>query len=87
MLVRAPEKETGLSPEFATAATRWRPRSSAGAAWRREGAPARGEVGPGVREGAVWSGGRSRRWHAASAAAGGAELCWRTEEAGREAGG
>ena len=46
MLVRAPEKETGLSPELATAATRWRPQSSAGAASRGEGAPARGEVGP-----------------------------------------
>ena len=49
MLVRAPKKETGLSPELATAATRWRPRSSAGAAWRGEGAPARGGVGPGVK--------------------------------------
>ena len=87
MLVHAPEKETRLSPELATAATRWRPQSSAGAAWRGEGAPARGEVGPGVRGGSVWSGGRSRRWPAASAAAGGAELFRRIEEAGREAGG
>ena len=66
VLVRAPEKETGLSPELATAAARWRPQSSAGAAWRGEGAPARGEVGPGVRGGAAWSGGRSMRWPAAS---------------------
>ena len=28
-------------------------------------APAHGEVGPGVHEGAAWGGGRSRRWPAA----------------------
>ena len=49
MLGRVKEIAAGLYPELATAAARWRPRSSAGAAWRGEGAPARGEVGPGVK--------------------------------------
>ena len=77
--------ELRLCSELSTATARWRPRSSSG--WRGEGskAPARGEVGPGGRWGTAWGGGRSRRWPAASSAAGGAELCrWqRSRKGGR----
>ena len=87
MLVRAPEKETGLSPEFATAATRWRPRSSSG--WRGEGrrGPARGGVGPGGRCGAAWGGGLSRRCPAALLSGGQRRSAPARREAERERGG
>ena len=72
MLVRAPEKGTGLSPELATTATRWRPRSSAGAAWRGERALALGMEG-GVEFGPdAWETTASRRWPGPSTAEGGA---------------
>ena len=72
MLVRAPEKGTRLPPKLATAATRWRPRSSAGAAWRGEGAPALGKEG-GVEFGPdVWETTASRRWPGPSTVAGSA---------------
>ena len=45
MLMRTPEKGTGLSPELATAATRWRPHGWPGMAWRREGRPSAREGG------------------------------------------
>jgi hypothetical protein len=44
----------GHCAALAAATARWRPRSSFGAAWRGEGTPAQGEVGPGVRGGATW---------------------------------
>ena len=46
VLRRMRDRGPGHYNELATATARWRPRSSAGAAWRGEGAPARGEVGP-----------------------------------------
>ena len=45
VLGRARVGVLGLCVAVATAAARWRPRSSVVAAWRGEGAPARGEVG------------------------------------------
>ena len=46
MLVHAPENGTGLSPELATAAMRWRPQSSLGRRGEGRRGTARGEVGP-----------------------------------------
>ena len=79
VLGRARVGVLGLCAALATAAARWRLRSSAGAAWRGEGAPARGEVGPEAaevpREAAVKQEvacGLPRRW-AVALSAGGAE--------------
>ena len=77
MLRLAKEGEPGSSTELDTAAARWRPAGGSRARGTGRRAPARGEVGLGGREGAAWGGGRSKRWPAASAAAGGAELCRR----------
>ena len=71
MLMRARGGDPGLCPRLATAAVKWRPWSSAGAAWRGEGAPARGKEG-GVESGRdAWETTTSRRWLGPSTAAGG----------------
>ena len=71
MLMRARGGDPGLCPRLATAAVKWRPWSSAGAAWRGEGAPALGKEG-GVEFGPdVWETTASRRWPGPSTAAGG----------------
>ena len=57
MLGRVKERAAGLYPELATAAARWWPRSSAGAAWRGEGSSSArggGSIGQG---GDAWGGG------------------------------
>ena len=53
----ARDGELGLSPELATAASRWRPRSSTGRRGNGRRGPARRGVGPGGRRGAACSGG------------------------------
>ena len=73
MLMRARGGDPGLCPRLATAAVKWRPWSSARAAWRGEGAPARGKEG-GVEFGSdAWETTASRRWPGPSMAVGGAE--------------
>ena len=63
----------GLFPELATAAARWRPRSTTGVAWRGKGGSSAVGVGPGVAGVPLVAVG-SRRWPPA-------------EEAERERGG
>ena len=73
MLMRARGGDPGLCAALATTTARWRPRSSAGAAWRGEEAPARGKEG-GVESGRdAWETTASRRWPGPSTVAGGAE--------------
>ena len=68
-----------LCAALAMAAARWRPRSSAGAAWRGEGAPSRGEVGPEAAEVPREAAAKQEvacglpRWRATALSAGGAE--------------
>ena len=74
VLKRAREGEPRLFPELATAAARWRPRSTTWAAWRgEEGSSAGGSVASVLRGCSVW------RWAAggglpASLSGGGAAL-------------
>ena len=71
MLMRTRGGDLGLRLRLATAAVKWRPWSSAGAAWRWEGVPARGKEG-GVESGRdAWETTASRRWPRPSTAAGG----------------
>ena len=58
VLKRMREGETELFPELATAAARWRPRSSTEAAWRGEEGSSAGGVGPGGCGGAACGGGQ-----------------------------
>jgi len=70
MLMRTRGGDLGLRLRLATAAVKWRPWSSAGAAWRGEGAPARGKEG-GVESGRdAWETTASRRWPGLSTAGG-----------------
>jgi hypothetical protein len=62
VLLCARGEEPGRCVGQATATARWRPRSSAGAAWRGEEAPARGKDG-GVESGRdAWVATASRTW-------------------------
>ena len=55
MLKRVREGEPGLFRELATAAARWRPRSTTGAAWRgEEGSSAGGSGATGLQGCRVW---------------------------------
>ena len=73
MLMRARGGDPGLCPRLATTVVKWRSWSSAGAAWRGEGAPSRGKEG-GVESGRdAWETTASRRWPGPSTAAGGAD--------------
>ena len=58
VLKRAREEEPGLFPELATAAARWRPRSTTGVAWRGKRGSSAGRVGPGGCGGAACGGGQ-----------------------------
>ena len=85
MLKRVREGEPGLFRELATAAARWRPRSTTGAAWRgEEGSSMGGSGARGLRGCRVW------RWAAggsllASLSGGGAALRRRQrKQRGRE---
>ena len=72
--MRARGGDSGFCPRLATAAVKWRPWSSAGAAWRGEGALALGKEG-GVEFGPdAWETTPSRRWPGPSTVAGGAEV-------------
>jgi hypothetical protein len=82
VLRRARDGELGLSPKLATAAARWRPRSST----RRRGEgmrdPARRGVGPRGHGGAACGGGDAGAGLRPSSAAGGAALRWRQRKQG-----
>ena len=81
----ARDGELGLSPELATAAARWRPRSSTGRRGEGRRDPARRGVGPRGRGGAACGGGEAGAGLRPSSAAGGAALRRRQrKQGGRE---
>ena len=58
VLKRVREGEPGLFPELATAAARWRPRSTTGVAWRGKRGSSTGGGGPGGCGSAACGGGQ-----------------------------
>ena len=84
MLRRARDWEAGLFPKLATAAARWRPRSSTGRRGKGRRDPARGGVGLGGRGGATCGGGAAGGGQRPSSVASGAALCRQQSEAERE---
>ena len=85
MLRHARDGEAELFSELATAAARWRPRSSTGRRGKGRIGPARKGVGPGGRRGAACGGGAAGGGLRPSSAAGGAALRRRQrKQIGRE---
>ena len=72
--MHARDGELGLSPELATAATRWQQQSSTGRRGEGRRDPARRGVGPSVRGGAACGGAEAGAGLRPSSAAGSAEL-------------
>ena len=85
MLRRARDGELGLFPELATAAARWRPRSSTERRGEGRRDPARMGVGPRGRGGAACGGGEAGAGLRPYSAAGSAALLRRqVKQRGRE---
>ena len=85
LLKRAREGKLGLFPELATAAARWRPRSTTGQRGEGRRATVRVGVGPGGCGGAVCGGGQQEVAYGPPSAAGGAALRRRQrKQIGRE---